>query len=241
MSDIFTLCISIEGENFCNCVSETKIEGITFKPLPSLAFTNLKSDSVFVEFGADFENPERFQGKRILIFYYFQGEQIRKKMNVKKMLVYKISTSSSIIALECVSLEFLLSLGRANFFSLNCRCNFGDKYCKLDVSHFAVKGTVEKYLKQTNQIYDSKLNFENPERFANGKLKIGNFTFIVLVIENCKIKIINELGIEVKEGQEYTLIAGCDKTLKTCKEVYKNSINFQGEPFIFEKFSSSVF
>ena len=237
MNEVFVLCISIEGKNFCNSSGELKIDGATFSPLPSLTFVGQKTDGIIVQFSADFENVERFQGKRIAIFYYNHSS---KKVNAKKMLVYKIFTLTSVISLECVSLEFLLSLGRASLFSLNCRCNFGDKNCKLDISQFSTKGMVEEFLEASNQIYDSNLKLENPEKFINGKIKINNSTFVVLLVEDCKIKILNEIGVKFAKHDKYELISGCDKTLKTCKEVYKNSSNFRGEPFIFEKFSSSI-
>jgi len=238
MDSALIMCISIEGENFCNAGFGIKIDGVYFKSLPSLKSINDEGGGIFVRFLPEFDDVERFQGKRIFIFYYSKNYG---KVNAKKMLICGIIKNSNGIVLECVGLDFLLSFGRANMFSLTCRANFGDAKCKADLSRFTINGKAERYEHKKREIYNSSLVVKNSEVYKNGKITIKNNTFIVLSAQDGFIKILNDKGIKIESGEEYVLTAGCDKTLKTCKEVHKNVVNFQGEPFVFEKFSSSIF
>ena len=36
----------------------------------------------------------------------------------------------------------------------------------------------------------------------------------------------------VNTGDNYSMIAGCDKTFETCKTKFSNTINFRGEPYV---------
>ena len=47
-----------------------------------------------------------------------------------------------------------------------------------------------------------------------------------------EIETVLPLYIPIKEGQEFEIIAGCDKQFLTCTQRFNNAINFRGEPHI---------
>ena len=238
MTEVTISCISIDGENFCNSLSDIRIHNNIFKSIKSLNFIYTSNKSAVINIDVDFVNFHKFQGKRIKLFYYNKTIGI---LNATKMIIVRIIRKSSTIVLECVGLNKLLNLKSANLFSLNCRANIGDKNCKLNLEKFTIEGKVESYLNSTQEIVDRKLNIASPDIFQNGKIKINNMFFIVLYVSDSKIKILNEINVPLNIGLKYKLIPGCSKTLECCTNNYDNAINFQGEPFVFQKFSSSVF
>jgi uncharacterized phage protein (TIGR02218 family) len=238
MRQTFVLCVKIGEENFTSSPISMEIEKNTYFPLKSLNFLHNEGGKVVLEFSSQMQNAERFQGKRVELFYF--NIAFGKKW-LQKMIVYKIIKTDSKIKLECTNLKFLINLSRASFFSLNCRANFGDEACKADVKKLGISGKIQSFLKDKNEILDNNLKIKNPELYSSGKVKIGDRAFIVLGVKDGCIKILNESKVELYAEQEYFLISGCDKTLKCCQEVHKNAVNFQGEPFVFEKFSSSFF
>ena len=238
MREIFTLCVDINGEKFTNFPITFEIEENFYFPLKSLNFLHNDGGKAVIEFCIEMQNPERFQGKRVELFYF--NNTFGKKW-LQKMVVYKIIKTDAKVRLECASLKSLLDLGRTSFFSLNCRANFGDEMCKADVKKLGITGKIEVFDKEKNIIFDENLKIENPEIYTGGKLRVGTHIFIVLSAKNGFIKFLNEAKVELYTKEEYFLISSCDKTLRCCKEVHKNAVNFQGEPFVFEKFSSSSF
>jgi uncharacterized phage protein (TIGR02218 family) len=47
---------------------------------------------------------------------------------------------------------------------------------------------------------------------------------------NSRITLVLPMPFVVNIGDEFTIVAGCDKSSKTCIEKFNNIINFRGEP-----------
>ncbi len=236
--ETFILCIKIGDENFTNSPFNLKIQEENYQSLKSLNFSHDNDGRTLIEFEGKMENMVRFQGKKVELFYF--NHSIGKKFK-QKMVINKILKSETKIIFECASLKKLLEFGKPAFFSMNCRANFGDKSCKVDIKKFSIEGIISGFNKEKDEILDEHLLISNPTIFEGGKIQIGNCFFIVLIAKNGSITILNETKIDFITGTKYLLIPSCNKTLKTCLNTYKNAINFQGEPFIFEKLSSSSF
>lgn len=235
---MFYICFFVDGKGYCNSSTALKIGNICFSPLNSLTLEKNHEDGIILRFSYNFSKVESLQGKRINIFYYSKNYGT---VNEKKFFIHKIIKTTSYILLNCISLKNLLTLNKAQLFSLNCRANFGDAHCGVDIKKYSICGTVKKYNIALNELQDDDLKVENEASFSQGKLKINNLIFVVLFVKNGVIKIINEMKIPIEEGGSYTLIQGCDKSLETCQKKYKNSKNFRGEPFVFKRQSGSIF
>lgn len=128
-------------------------------------------------------------------------------------------------------------------FSRTCRVHrLGDERCKVDVGPFTVTGTV-------TSAEDDRLSFTDSSRsesegyFANGELLWltgQNASVDNNVVDNQFVTGGSEQSIILREaapypiqtGDEYQLVAGCDRRFSTCQSKFSNRSNFRGEPHI---------
>jgi len=121
-----------------------------------------------------------------------------------------------------------------NRYSLTCRANFCDKRCGLDFNQFIHTGQITKIL-------DKKTFQDGNNAQPNGYFDYGIALFERengIIEHNIKFYIDHTFEltlpakIELKVGDNYYAIAGCDKSAKTCATKFQNIVNFRGEPHI---------
>ena len=120
-------------------------------------------------------------------------------------------------------------------YSLNCRANFCDKKCGLNIDNFMFDGEITK-------IIDKKTFQDSTNDKSDGYFDYGVIIFIDengrKIEQNIKFYINKSFEltlpskIELKIGIKYKATAGCDKSAKMCIERYVNIVNFRGEPYI---------
>ena len=48
----------------------------------------------------------------------------------------------------------------------------------------------------------------------------------------CQITLAEAMPFPILSGDEFTIIAGCDRRMETCRDKFSNILNFRGEPYI---------
>lgn len=117
------------------------------------------------------------------------------------------------------------------FFSKNCRANFGDAKCKVDKKAYSSEyGIKEMYAKT---IILTK-NDRESGYFTGGDAILGEGPFCSKILQHSNDFIILDQLIpeNVKDNKIVQLIAGCDKKFITCCNKFNNAVNFRGEPII---------
>ena len=71
---------------------------------------------------------------------------------------------------------------------------------------------------------------ESDEYYKHGIVKFPMFEAIVKEYKNQIVTLFTSYKISV--GDQYSILAGCDKTFLTCKNKFNNTINFRGKPHI---------
>lgn len=128
-------------------------------------------------------------------------------------------------------------------FTHTCRADLGDARCKVALAAYTHSGTVATVIDR-NRFTTTDLSGPNrpADWFAGGKLTwtsgsnqgtaveirsstatsggSATFTFFVPPI------------FAVQPGDSFTVTAGCDKRVETCRTKFNNILNFRGEPFI---------
>ena len=137
------------------------------------------------------------------------------------------------INVEPITTKLLNTVGE--FYSESCRADFGDDRCGLDTNSYRYNGYVEKII--TRRIIEGINEDVDGMFFANGVIEfvsgIGIGFSSRIIAQNAKnLEIFDPLPEGVEIGDKYQLIAGCDKSFTTCRDRFKNIINFRGEPFI---------
>ena len=159
------------------------------------------------------------------------------------MIISKITKSENGFLLELIGISELFNVQKMNYFSEKCRAELGDNLCKIDIQKISLYGIITGFSKDYIEIYDKNLQVQNPKSFNHGKFKIETMDeeFLIRKLENGLITLLFEPFVQLKIGMKFQIYPSCDKTLKTCKMQYSNVVNFRGEPFVFEKHSSSSF
>lgn len=116
-----------------------------------------------------------------------------------------------------------------------CRADFCDQRCGLNAEDFARKGSITMVL---NEISFSDKNLNEEDGFFN----YGSVQMMSGANSGLKFNVKeNHAGVlmltlppphPLSAGDEYRIIAGCDKKFESCRDRFANAINFRGEPNI---------
>jgi uncharacterized phage protein (TIGR02218 family) len=217
------------------------LEGIQAKDFKSFPYFHLQLENennlTVINFlkgrGLSEEDIFHLHGKRAEFFYY--SRSTKKIISKNSGIVSKIISTDLDFKMEISSLSILFENKVCHYFSPTCRANVGDDRCGANLNKYKI---IEGFSANLKEIYDSGLKLDNSSIYSNGKIVFKNNENDFLLVERVfggKILLFFDSFINLYVGQEYFLFSGCNKTLKMCGEVYKNRINFRGEPFIFDK------
>ena len=245
MNPNFTLCLEIENLKFTNADLALNFKGKHYISHPQMQIIyNFSSqdgkEKVIIELAKAPENWQLLKGKRAEIFYI--EIKTLKKFQERKMLISKIIQEEGSFFIELAPISSLLSGKKAKYFSQKCRAEFGDFECMIDLKNYSLKGVIEEISEDYTEILDYNLKIPINLNFDNGKILLHSSgeELPILRAEDTKIILFFEASNFLKTGEKFTIFASCEKTIEACKK-FKNVKNFRGEPFIFEKFSSSSF
>jgi uncharacterized phage protein (TIGR02218 family) len=116
--------------------------------------------------------------------------------------------------------------------SPECRAEFGDKQCRVDLAGLTVRATVI-----AADGPELTLDVDVDERFLFGRLRYlsgancGASTVILVVGEN-RVRVRDLPRVPIEAGCTIMLRQGCDKRFATCVERFNNAVNFRGEPHL---------
>jgi uncharacterized phage protein (TIGR02218 family) len=250
-------CIRMQLPNdivYCFCDNEDDFYFEKEKYISSLSFTvgqlnkssQLGDDNFKIKFAIDgkfFEKSKlianHYSAAFVEVFLIDLLEDVKRKKLVNSGWVGAVSIKENHFTTEINCLSSKLNCIINQSYSSNCRAKLGDARCKIDKSNFSFKGIVGDIIEE-NVFLDQSINKENGYynygeiKFLNGELESRVF----LVKENIDQKIYIQAfeKLNIKVGDQYELIAGCNKSIQTCIAKFNNAINFRGEPFIPNKY-----
>jgi uncharacterized phage protein (TIGR02218 family) len=116
-----------------------------------------------------------------------------------------------------------------------CRAVFGDSKCRFDATSVTFTGTMS--------IVNGAYGFSDSTRaqsdgyFDYGVVTVTSGANIGLVreVKNYQQKsfvLFQALPYPLIAGTSYSVVAGCDKRLDTCRTRFNNTVNFRGEPHV---------
>ena len=116
--------------------------------------------------------------------------------------------------------------------SAECRAQFGDKRCRVDLAGRTMVATVIG-----SQNGELTLDRTVEARFVLGRLRYmsgancGLMT-VVLSVNGAIVQIRDLPRTPIESGCRIELREGCDKRFQTCIERFANAVNFRGEPHL---------
>lgn len=203
----------------------------------SLAVDNLEVegmlDSVLIR--VEDIKAGRFDHAEVAIFLVDYLHPQKGELMLRTGWLGEVSFSKDKFIVEVRGLMQAFSRKIGELYSPLCRTNFCDHKCKLNEKDFTSSGQVLAVL-SNSKIICNVMNKPN-NYFDYGRLKFltGVNINIEIEVKSC-IKECIELVLPMSRlctiGDQFQIIAGCDKAIDTCINKFNNAINFRGEPHI---------
>ena len=171
--------------------------------------------------------PWRYNMPNISIDY------VLKSRFYGRMDVQEVKLNSASIQVKSPTDMLSRELPR-NLVKPSCLNHFGDFMCQLNPEHYR-KSVVAQSGSTNNCIILSDMYAD--AYYSNGLIcstsgkNKGQYSSIK-TFSSRKVVLYKPFREEVNEGDTFDILAGCDKTMKTCEGVYGNMIHFRGCPFL---------
>jgi uncharacterized phage protein (TIGR02218 family) len=205
--------------------------------------SNLRTDNLEIEGvlnSDDIKEEDVLSGKydfaSIEIFLVNYKDLNQGSMNLHSGTFGKITLNSGRFIVEIIGLSAKLEKSMGELYSPTCRAQFCDDKCKADIKKFSKVGVVTKVIDE-KRFEDANLT-ESDEYYKYGMVKFFDsaahapFEGVVKEYKNKEVTLFAPFPYKIFAGDQYSILAGCDKTFSTCKSKFNNTINFRGEPHI---------
>lgn len=232
------------------------VDGITYKPANSFSASQLASDVEMsvadVELlGAldsdDIKASDLLAGvydhAEVELFVVDWGDLDIPRTVIRRGWIGTISQSGIAFRAELRGLGQRIQQPVIDSYSAECRVDLFSSKCGVNRAAFAVAATVtatsDGSLGATSDnrvFFASSLGqadgwFDYGELWWTGGANAGRKTEIRTFAAG-RIELWEPMGLDVAVGDTFTIYAGCDKSLATCKAKFANVLNFRGEPHV---------
>jgi len=157
------------------------------------------------------------------------------KVNIKrKGKIGEIKIEGGKFIAEIRGLTQSLQSNIGSLFQTTCRANLFDGKCQVDSTAYKSFGSV-------TSITDNILIYTTLDRaaayFDNGVIKFtsglnNTLSYEVKTWDGTKLELQIPANYKINVADTFEIVRGCDKTIKTCQDVFGNAVNFRGEPYI---------
>ncbi len=147
----------------------------------------------------------------------------------------QVTTQKAQFTAELRGLSQILQDTFGRVYTPTCGANLGDDRCMKDLTSFTFSGVVSS-VTDTQTFYAAALT-QASGYFTNGKITWTSGLNIGLTVEIKQFStgvVVTALPLPytIAISDSFTAIAGCDKTISTCKSTFNNVLNFRGFPLI---------
>lgn len=211
-------------------ISPSAISSTSAMSVDNLDFEGLIDEEQFTE---DDIRSGRFNGA---ILHIFRCNYMKISDGVeilKKGYIGDITMNNTGFSAEVRGLSQLIQNDVGRIYQPACDANLGDNRCRVLISAYTVTGSVEAS-DVGNIVYDSSRTEEE------NWFRYGLFTWTSGLNKgySCEVKDFKDGTFElqlpflnkIQDGDTYSVYAGCDKNIETCKAKFNNVLNFRGFP-----------
>ncbi|WP_343313908.1 DUF2163 domain-containing protein [Brucella sp. BE17] len=183
----------------------------------------------------DIENG-RYDGASVTV-YLVNWSVPEQHMLLRRWTAAKISRSGSSFVMELKGAAAAFDAVRGRRVMRLCDAMLGDGRCgvNLDDPRYFVDASVVSA--QLGTVIANGLEGFAPDWFANGVLTWasgGNAATKIRVIGHTgnRMQLIEPPVLPIAAGDQFRVVAGCDKSFATCKVKFGNGVNFRGFPHL---------
>lgn len=123
-----------------------------------------------------------------------------------------------------------------NVYQPTCRADLGDSLCLFDIDgerrEFVVDTVISQSVFQTTELtQDDDFWKLGVVRFITGQNAGVSIEVMASKTADGEISMFLPAPLTMQTGDTGEIWPGCDKTLRTCRDLFDNVVNFRGEPF----------
>lgn len=227
------------------------IDGITYDPIAGfeqstvqsgsdMAVDNLDINSSLIE--SKITQVDLLAGKydfaRSLVFSVNYEDPSGGKFIQQRGIFGEVSIGGDQFFTEIRGLTQGLSQNVCDVYSASCRANLGDGKCRVDISRFTIRSVVSSIPGESisaRQSFTANSLNQQPGWFNGGYVRWlsgKNISSRMEVKEYARgnVELALPMPFAIKVGDRFEIVAGCDKSIGTCRIKFNNVINFRGEP-----------
>lgn len=226
---------------------ELVIDGETYFPNNSFTSTafeqsnDLKVDNVnVVALTSDLITEEdlnagRFDNASVRIFYVQWDRPGIGILPLMGARLGEMTLGEGTFETELRSLSQALQQSIGRVYGLECDANLGDNRCRVDLTPFTATGSISGIFDIVTFRDNSRT--EEDDYFQYGMLRFttGKNAGLEVEVKGYKqegqmIVLLETPAYPLVVGDEFEIVAGCDKTCDTCRDKFNNIENFRGFP-----------
>lgn len=117
-------------------------------------------------------------------------------------------------------------------YSPNCRANFGDSKCGINLQNHKTSTTISSVISNTEFFVSSTSFLSGEFDFGFVQFSSGNKMEINKCYLGGKITLMLPVSFIINVGDSVDIFKGCNKSVQMCSERYANIINFRAEPYV---------
>ncbi|MDR3079109.1 MAG: DUF2163 domain-containing protein [Rickettsiales bacterium] len=178
----------------------------------------------------------RFDGASIDIFLVHRKHLEYGKVTIIGGFIDSLGLAGGKVYFNVVGVLSVLEKTLGNIYSPLCRARFCDPKCSLGAQSYSFSGTIAALASETEFRTDSGPVATKPDdyfRYGLVKFLDGPSARVSIEVRQSRggsivTSVSLPRGLEV--GNQFSIIAGCDKKFSSCIEKFQNAINFRGEP-----------
>jgi uncharacterized phage protein (TIGR02218 family) len=233
--------------------SNLEVDNIIYTPNKTIHIENIQSNAelnpqsttlTFIPTNSEKDIIIKNINLLIQVFIIKIDENKKTKVILKQGSIGNIGIEGNKIMIEIKSTTETLANKINHRYSSNCRANFGDSQCKIDPEKYTIKKILVKDIIDNELVIDmesaeipktlSKLDKKTIEMIAvNADVKLQNQIKIgeIIKLKGNKL-LLGKLSerLKIKPGETISITFRCNKSFKSCHDIFQNNKNFRGEP-----------
>lgn len=177
----------------------------------------------------------RFDGARVELFLV-NWEKPWQKALLAVREIGEVVRAGQRFSAELRSMAHRLDQPQGRIYSRRCDAEFGDRRCGVRLEGFSATASMVGFRDRSHLLLSGIAGFAGGT-FDHGMLTIGDTrhavdSHLLQADGTAQVSLWLPLDSIPETGTPVTIVAGCDKRFSTCRDRFRNGLNFRGFPHV---------
>lgn len=178
----------------------------------------------------------RYDGARVELFLVnWAVPEQNMLLNIRE--IGEVVRAGGEFRAELRSLAHRLNQPQGRLYNRRCDASLGDGRCRVDMAAWRGEGLVVEMIDRSRLLVSGLADFADGF-FRQGRILFSGGLSAEVDLHQRRadglavLRLWLPLEEDVEPGRAFTVTAGCNKTFATCRERYRNQLNFRGFPHV---------